>query len=621
MPHDEGIRALAPLQFVSSGGGPLKSSVGNKLVAGGVRVLNHYGSTEVGDLAPFYVPTPDYNWRYFRLRRDINLRLEKGPILEDGTPSHTLVTRPFGWEEDFVFQDQLISNPEKPETEFQCIGRNDDIIVLATGEKANPRILESMLFNSPNINAAVAFGDGQFELGVIIQPSLSLASADVELFKDSIWPIIQQANEKMDAHARVSSNEAIIVVPSDMKFPRSDKGSIMRKEVHRMLEAEILAVYQALDNRLSDVTVAKLDMEDLEAGLKSLVQDRLTWRVKAEQWTVDDDLFELGMDSLQAVQLRRFILSSLPDNTSSLSRTERVPYDIIYRNPTLTELAKALKTTAELPLGEDSIDDFVEQLSLKFDVRRTEVEVPCVVLMTGGTGSLGSHVLAHLASLPHVHRVICLNRPSPNQDGLDRQLRALKSKEIDIDAHFWSKVEINECNTSLHHLGLHEGVYARLAKEVTHILHNAWPVDFKRQLPSFRSHFQALQNLLELLRYAAIVQPLTRPKLLFVSSIATVGQYPLKRNETMVPEVPMINEDYSNSIGYAKAKLVCERIVERAAHDLSGYIEASSIRIGQMSGSSKVGYWNSDEHLPALFKSSRAIGSLPALHGVCALFE
>ena len=618
MPHDEGIKALARLQFVSFGGGPLKSSVGDTLVAGGVRVLNHYGATETGGVAPFYVPTPDYDWHYFRLRRDMNLWLEIGPTLEDGIPSHTLVTRPFGWEEDFVFQDQLICNPEKPETEFQCIGRNDDIIVLVTGEKANPRLLESMLFDSPIITTAVAFGDGQFELGVIIQPSSSLAAADVELFKDSIWPIIQQANEKMDAHARVSSTEAIIVVPSDMKIPRSDKGSIMRKEAHRMLETEILAVYQALDNRLSDVNAAQLNMDDLETGLKSLVQERLTWRVKAEQWTVDDDLFELGMDSLQAVQLRRFILSSLPEIPSALPRVQRVPHDIIYRNPTITQLAKTLQTTAELPLDEHSIDDFVEQLFLKSDVRRTEVEVPCVVLMTGGTGSLGSHVLAHLASLTHVHRVVCLNRPSPNQDGYDRQSQALQSKEIAVDAQSWSKVEIHQCNTALPHLGLHEEVYAGLAKEVTHILHNAWPVDFKRQLPSFRSHFQALQNLLELSRYAAMVQPVTRPKLLFVSSIATVGQYPLIKNETMVPEVPMINEDCSNSIGYAKAKLVCERIVERAAHDLSGHIEASSIRIGQMSGSSKVGYWNSDEHLPALFKSSRAIGSLPALQGVCA---
>ena len=616
MPHDEGIRALARLQFVSSGGGILKSSVGDKMVAGGVRVLNHYGSTEAGDITPFYVPTLDYSWRYFRLRRDMNLWLEKGPILEDGRPSHTLIARPFGWEEDFVFQDQLISNPEKPKTEFQCIGRNDDVIVLATGEKVNPRILESMLFNSPNINTAVAFGDGQFKLGVIIQPSYSLVSADVEQFKESIWPVIQQASEKMDAHARVLSNAAIVVVPSEMKFPRSDKGSIMRKEVHRMLETEILAVYQALDDRSSDVTVAPLNMEDLENGLKSLVQNHLTWRVKAEQWTVDNDLFELGMDSLQAVQLRGFILASLRDTSSTLSRAQQVPHDIIYRNPTITQLAKTLKTTAELPLDEGSIDDFVDQFSLEYEVRRTEVEAPCVVLMTGGTGSLGSHVLAHLASSPQVHRVICLNRPSSNQDGYDRQLEALELKEIELGAPSWSKVEIHQCNTSLPHLGLHEEVYARLAEEVTHILHNAWPVDFKRQLPSFRSHFQALQNLLKLSKFAAMVQPSTRPKLLFVSSIATVGQYPLMKNETMVPEVPMMNEDCSNNIGYAKAKLVCERIVERAAQDLRGHIDASSIRIGQMSGSSKVGYWNSEEHLPSLFKSSRAIGSLPALHGV-----
>ena len=35
-----------------------------------------------------------------------------------------------------------------------------------------------------------------------------------------------------------------------------------------------------------------------------------------------------------------------------------------------------------------------------------------VVLVTGATGSLGSHIIAHLAELPKVRAIICLNRYS-----------------------------------------------------------------------------------------------------------------------------------------------------------------------------------------------------------------
>ena len=616
LPKSQGLQLLASLQFVAFGGGLLKPNVGEKLAAADVKILNHYGSTESGPIAPFFVPRPGYDWHYFRLRKDIHMRIERGPLLEDGAQTYTLFTNPLGWPNGFMFQDQLISNPQNPTSDFSAIGRNDDIIVLANGEKVNPRTLETMLFESQLVKAAVAFGDGQFELGVIIQPSLPLAVEDYHDFKSSCWPIILQAGERMDSHARISSREAIIVAPSATILPRSDKGSVMRKEIYKMFEAEIVAVYQSLDNSYVDACAVHLGTDNLENDLKTLIQNRLTWKAKADEWTIDDDLFELGMDSLQAVKLRRLILSSIPNLPAAASKAERVPRDFVYRNPTVTQLAKALKNSTQISSHEGSIDHLVEQFSFKAGKASVGPEVGAVVLMTGGTGSLGSCLLAHLASLPTVARVICLNRPNAVLDVYVRQLGALKANCITIEAEAWSKIEILQTNTALPLLGLDETKYSDIREQVTHIIHSAWPMDFKRKLLSFKAQFRIVQNLLDLAKDAHSVHPFIRPRMLFVSSIAVVGQYPRVNKETIVPEVFMEDERCTNDMGYAKAKLVCEKILEKAAQHHAGTFELIYVRVGQMSGSEKSWSWNSDEHIAALLKSSQAIGSLPRLEGV-----
>lgn len=78
----------------------------------------------------------------------------------------------------------------------------------------------------------------------------------------------------------------------------------------------------------------------------------------------------------------------------------------------------------------------------------------------------------------------------------------------------------------------------------------------------------------------------------------------------------MEDESCTNDIGYANAKLVCERILEKAARDHAAGFDVSYVRIGQSSGSKKSGSWNTDEHIAALLKSAQAVGSLPYLKGV-----
>ena len=618
LPDERGISILRSLQFVAFGGGLLKPSVGDRLEKSGVKLLNHYGATETGPLAPVFVPTSDYDWRYFRLRDDIRetleVRLDRRPSSEDTVPRFTLSLRPPGWTERFEVQDVLIGNPRKPGSDFNAVGRNDDLIILATGEKVIPRILESSLSQSELVKAAVAFGDGQFEIGVLVEPIAKLAPNEIENFKSAIWPIVQEANRQMDAHGWIWSRHAVVVVEPNA-IPRADKGTLLRREALKALNSEITQAYSNLDASVESVT--PLEMQNLERGIKELIQNHLYWKYSDREWDEGHDFFELGMDSLQAVRLHRLLLASLPREIDSPETRSKVGRGFVYQYPSVTKISYALRNLDnwdELANGYQSIDQLVQQYALQPRIG-SENAIGYTVLLTGSTGSLGAYVLASLAKLPNVKKIICINRPS-EQDAYERHKEACERRGLSLPQDMWAKLHIYQTNAAAHKLGLEDDEYTSILNQVTHIVHNAWPMDFKLLLPSFTAQFRILQNVLCLARAINTLHPKSKPRVIFVSSIAVVGHYHDRHGEQMVPEVPSLPDDTTMEMGYAKAKLVCERIIEHAAREYPNEFEVGCVRLGQIAGAQSTGYWNSNEHVAALVKSSEKIRKLPLLQGV-----
>ena len=84
------------------------------------------------------------------------------------------------------------------------------------------------------------------------------------------------------------------------------------------------------------------------------------------------------------------------------------------------------------------VDEYVRKMSSDFlcpipgNISSPEPLYECV-LLTGASGSVGSHLIASLVQLPHVKTIICLNRRS-NQDPKFRQHQALISKGIIVTA-------------------------------------------------------------------------------------------------------------------------------------------------------------------------------------------
>ena len=57
-------------------------------------------------------------------------------------------------------------------------------------------------------------------------------------------------------------------------------------------------------------------------------------------------------------------------------------------------------------------------------------------------------------------------------------------------------------------------------------------------------------------------------RLVFISSIAVVGQYPVISGPGMIPEVSIKDSRCTNTFGYGQAKLICEKMVEQAGRVL-----------------------------------------------------
>ncbi|KAI9677125.1 MAG: putative NRPS-like protein biosynthetic cluster [Bathelium mastoideum] len=633
LPNHKGYDVFQSLDFVGFGGGAPKASVGERLDAERVRLVMQYGATESGPLTPFFKPAMGYNWRRLRLRSDtlspLQVKLERLDVGEDHQPNfdldrtykYRLSLRPFGWKERFELQDLIVTKRELTQdsdvekVDFAIAGRTDDLICLATGEKVRPTILESLLRQHEGVKDAAAFGEQQFELVVIVETTNVIYDDNAEDFKASIWPAIEEAGRQMDAHARISSPDAVLVVPPGT-LPRSDKGTILRNAVAKKFAEEIAGLYRRLE---ASSTAPPLDLASPRTSIRALVTKNFQWQAYNDNMPDDDDFFVRGIDSLQATILRRLLTASIRATHAAFGSgadhvlpVEKITNDFVYLHPSITKLVEALIPKHSTLNGVKSETETIEQLINKYTNRCESGDYKKCVVLTGGTGSLGCFFLEQLLHDDSVARVICLNRPG-KEGPLDAQKLATQLRGITVGDEMWAKVEVVQTNTAAPCLGLTKPKYEQVATAATHIVHIAWPMNFKMGLRSYEASFASLQNLIQLASEAQFCNSGSKPRILFVSSISTVGNYPAVKGEGLVPEAAVKDPACTLSLGYAKAKFVCENIIQRANFDRPG-IEAASVRVGQLAGASN-GYWNANEHFVAVCASSQKIGKFPDLRG------
>jgi thioester reductase-like protein len=604
---DEGIRALAKLQIVTFGGSPCPDSLGNKLVEGGVHLVSHIGTTETGQLMTSERPREDKSWDYLRPLKAVKPFLwfeERTPgiyemVVLDGWPSKVMSNRPDG---SYATKDLFMKHPTIEA--YKYYARLDDTINLVNGEKVNPLELEGSVRQDPAVADAIVFGVGNENIGLMVVPSATGAALSEDEIIDQIWPRAQKALSKMPDYGQLS-RDMIRLLPADVEYPRTDKGTFIRQ-----------AVYRQFADLIEDAYTEKTGTDTLslsESELKGFLNEEIGKILPAKSrsaLTNDADFFHLGMDSLQATQLRSVLVKRINTNGNQLG------LNVAFDHPTISLLTEHLLSLRSGASNSGrSVEELMQSLISKYSNFTQHTPVPNglsgrFVVVTGASGSLGSHTVAKLVSLPDVQKVYCLVRAGSTIDAYDRLVKSLRERQVyeSLPSSARNKLVALPTDLSDPQLGLDPQVYNSITSEITDLIHCAWSVNFNWQLTSFeKDNIAGLKNLIDLCLKSQRPAPATFN---FCSSISTV----VNTAGDEIPESLPETLAYAQGMGYAQSKLVAENICMKAAEQTS--IRARVLRIGQVVGDTQRGIWNSTEAIPLMLQSAVTIGALPRLDEV-----
>ncbi|KAJ4557146.1 putative NRPS-like protein biosynthetic cluster [Exophiala dermatitidis] len=671
-----GLKYLQSMDIVGVGGAALPTEVGDRLVNKSVNLVSRFGSAECGFLMSSHRDfTTDKEWQYLRpmpAAKFFKFEPRESGLLElvvlPGWPHMANRNREDG---SYATSDLFEPHPTIPNA-WRYHSRADSQLTLITGKKFDPAPLEDAICtSSPLISGALVFGTGKPYPGVLLFRSSAGASISDETLLAEMTPLIEKLNNESQGHARIPRNMLIPMLHTgDQQLERSSKGTVLRSKADQRYAEHIDAAYESLlctkSCHVPDADVPNAIREIVESVVAGIGRNDNSDN-KCATLKDDTDLFAYGVDSVASIQIRQ-ALSRLVPNLKGAA----LPLTIVEDAGTISRLSELIVRLRSIGLEDGDqmqsarstqetnrqqhqlMHDLVKEYS-KFASDNPR-HLPSsssgqktgsnnfypeperdgiVVLVTGPTGSLGSHILHQLLSDPRVSKIHLLVRGASKHASRERVTKALAARKLPIPADFDSKTAIWPCKLSEADLGLSEATYYQLSHCIDVIIHLAWSVNFLLPLRSFSgTHLAGLRNLLNL-ALACSDRP-APPRFIFCSSVASVSNYSQSRHqqqsrsndnddrdhlrhsnsidETRVPERCVLDSpSVAGPTGYARSKWVAEAICA-AAHDTTRLRNRISIaRVGQLSGASDTGVWSMSEAYPLMLASAKVTGVLPDL--------
>ncbi|KAL2350035.1 hypothetical protein BJ546DRAFT_1070158 [Cryomyces antarcticus] len=632
--EDGGLRMAGNLDFVIYTGGPLSPAAGDTL-SKVTDVCQLYGQSETGVIAAL-VPRRE-DWAFFEfqpayghtmelvgdeeyemiIERDMSLAWMRG------------ICHTFPEMEVWRTRDVFKPHPTKKDL-WRFHGRTDDIMVLGNGEKFNPSPMEAIVQGHPLVGGALIAGQGRFQSCLIIEPKSNAALKGDELI-DEIWGFVEQANRSGPGHAKIVRSLVAVVEPNT-HFKRAGKGTVIRGQTTKACAGVIDKLYaEASSKRKADAPL--LPQPFNAADVLPFVRNIISTLFPDLKIRDTDDFFNSGLDSLQTIELVSALRAGLQEHRNA-SEQAWLAVKTIYTRPSII----ALSETLSYHLSNDGNTEQSNGNSqgsrisdMKRIVQRYTSDLPDLlpvsrpresklhVVLTGSTGSLGTHILEALMNDRKVRQITCMNRSADARQrhvenferrGLGRKYH-LGDSDVLFDARgiigdrdLGSNVTFVKADFGHPTFGLPQTAFTELADDVDVIIHNAWKVDFNHSLASFEeTHIRGVRHFIEW-----SIKSKKHSAIFFVSSISSVGNWPAG---STVPETP--HEDYgvASQLGYGESKHVSERILSNAS-ERSG-VPTSILRVGQIAGPLKRngGDWNKTEWLPCLVKLSLSMRLFP----------
>ncbi|SPJ73952.1 related to nonribosomal peptide synthetase MxcG [Fusarium torulosum] len=608
---EEGIQILANMKQVLYAGSGCPDDLGDRLVERGVNLCGNYGATETGRLATSARPEGDKAWNYIRVlppAEPYTMFDEVAPglfecVALDGLPSKSTTNSddPPG---SFRTRDLFTQHPTRPTLwKFAC--RLDDRFTLINGEKVLPIPIEGRIRQEEIVKEAIVFGDGKTYPGILIIKADRAADMPDNEFLEAIWPSVEDANSRAESFSRIPK-ELVVIVPADVAYPRTDKGTFIRVPTYRQFEKEIEAAYKTYEGQ--DDQAGTLTLEGTE--LEEYLLEQLKNKCGVELESSEADFFASGVDSLQCIQMWSLIKREIDLG----GRQSELGQNVLYETGNVKLLAHQIERLRSGAGDEEQdqlavMDKLIEKYSSfrPHDAGSAPQPEKELVLLTGVTGALGAHALAQLTAQPHVGAVWALIRATSDSGATERLHSSLKARSLSLNEEQQGKVLALPCDLSRPDLGLSESRIQELMTKLTTIIHSAWAVNFNISVQSFEDqHIKAVHNLIQL---SLSVQTPKPARFFFCSSVSSAAGTP---RPGQVLETLVASPAHAQHTGYARSKYVAEHITGNARRNAGA--PARVLRLGQLVGDTKVGEWNTTEGVPLMIQTAVTIGALPALN-------
>lgn len=454
--------------------------------------------------------------------------------------------------------------------QLRFVGRADDEFKIS-GHRVQPAEVETVLLTHPRIREAAVVGQ------VLPDGTRRLAA---HVVAEHPAPAAAQVRE----HLRATLPAAM--VPSAVEFtdrlPRTASGKIDRNALSTAVEA--------VDSVENVTTTAPTTGSSLEQAITGIWEQILG----AEHISPHDDFFDLGAQSLQAIQVANRL-------GVELAREVRVAW--LFQHPTASELARHLEHHQDAPATTPGLPDTVlADAVLDEDIAPTAPadtrSTPHRILLTGATGFVGSHLLAELLTATDAE-IICPVRATSPAEAADRIRRALTDQQLPLPADP-QRITALPADLARPHLGLGPARFAELAKSCDVIFHNAATVSIMRDYASLRA--ANTESTRELLRMASV-------RSVPLHLVSTLSVAPPRGHSPEVPEA-FLPPHPGLVYGYQQSKWASERLLEQAAER---GLPVTLHRLGRVVGAPDTGYVNERDFLWSVLQSGIPAGILPDL--------
>ena len=231
-------------------------------------------------------------------------------------------------------------DPAKPFL-YTYRGRKDDVIVLSNGEKIAPALMEATLMSHPLVKGAMIVGKGKFQPAMIIDLVREPPKSSTDRYQTvkELLPVIAEANVHAPAHGKLDQYHILF---ADPKRPIAylGQGKIQRYHTYKQYEKDIEQLYKLAEDASDTLGFSQiLDVDfHVEASVARWLEYLVVNIAGITQATMDQDLFEAGLDSLQVIKIARELKIQAKRANLGTEIVDTFQPSAIYKNPTLNQL-------------------------------------------------------------------------------------------------------------------------------------------------------------------------------------------------------------------------------------------------------------------------------------------